>query len=425
MANELQIDAFPPPKMANRMEEVGIAKAGLRADTMFSLAILAGAFIGLGAVFSTVVTTGLAAAGVGYGLVRLLGGLTFSLGLIAVVVAGSELFTGNNLIVMAFASGRVTLTQLLRNWVIVYAGNFAGSILTAAIIFATRQYTFSGGALGANALAIANSKVSLDFIQAIALGIMCNALVCLAVWLCSSARSTTDKILSIIFPITAFVAAGFEHSIANMYFIPIGLLIKGFAGPEFWASIGKTAADFGGLTWGAFFFRNLLPVTIGNIVGGAGFVGLVYWFIYLRPQKVVEIPKLPSVEAGQPAAANVLVVDDDPDYVLAARYALADQGYSVTSACNAAEALAAMQVRKPDLILLDVMMDTPLEGVSLAKQLAQDQSLSKIPVIMISSIDSSQYAHLLPDDLNIPIDAWISKPLDPDHLLKTVKRFLA
>jgi DNA-binding response OmpR family regulator len=139
---------------------------------------------------------------------------------------------------------------------------------------------------------------------------------------------------------------------------------------------------------------------------------------------VVEIPQAAGVEAERPAAVNVLVVDDDPDYVLAARYTLTNQGYAVTSACNAAEALAAMQVRKPDLILLDVMMDTPLEGVSLAKQLAQDQSLSKIPVIMISSIDSSQYAHLLPDDLNIPIDAWIGKPLDPDHLLKTVKRFL-
>jgi formate transporter len=425
MANELQIDAFPPPKMANRMEEVGIAKVGLRADTMFSLAILAGAFIGMGAVFSTVVTTGLATAGVGYGVVRLLGGLAFSLGLIAVVVAGSELFTGNNLIVMAFASRRVTLAQLLRNWGIVYTGNFVGSILTAAILFATRQYTFAGGALGANALAIANTKVSLDFVQAIALGIMCNALVCLAVWLCSSARSTTDKILSIVFPISAFVAAGFEHSIANMYFIPIGLFIKDFAPPEFWASIGKTATDFANLTWGAFFLKNLLPVTIGNIIGGAGFVGLVYWFIYLRPQKVVENHQPVSAPASQPAPLNVLVVDDDPDFVLATRYVLADQGYKVTTACNAAEALQAMQVHKPDLVLLDVMMDTPLEGASLARKLAQDAGLAKIPVIMISSIDSSEHARRLPDDSQIPIDAWISKPLDPDHLLRTVQRFLS
>jgi len=333
------------------------------------------------------------------------------------VVAGSELFTGNNLIIMAFASGRVTLAKLLRNWGIVYTGNFVGSILTAIIMFTTKQYTFSSGALGANALAIANTKCSLDFVQAISLGIMCNALVCLAVWLCSSARSTTDKILAIIFPITAFVAAGFEHSVANMYFIPIGLFIKGFAGPEFWESIGKTAADFSNLTWEAFFIRNLLPVTIGNIIGGAGFVGLVYWFIYLRPQKVVEVPKK--------AALNVLVVDDDPDYVLATKYVLTNQGYEVSSASSGEEALRAIQARKPDLVLLDVMMATPLEGVNLAKKMAQDANLAKIPIIMISSIDSTEYAKLLPDELHIPIDAWISKPIDPDYLLKTVKRFLS
>jgi formate transporter len=307
MSSEVQFDAFPPPKMASRMEEVGVGKSELRAETMFALAVLAGAFIGSGAIFATIVTTGLAAAGMGFGLVKLLGGLVFCLGLIAVVVAGAELFTGNNLIIMAFADGRVTLVQLLRNWAIVYIGNFVGSILTAAIMLLSKQFTFASGAVGANALGIANAKCGLDFFQALALGIMCNALVCLAVWLCTSARSTTDKILAIIFPITAFVAAGFEHSVANMYFIPMGLFIKDFASPDFWTAIGKTAADFGNLTWGAFFLKNLLPVTVGNIIGGAGFVGLVYWFIYLRPQKVVHIP--------EEKAPNVLVVDDDPDFV--------------------------------------------------------------------------------------------------------------
>jgi formate transporter FocA len=287
MSNEIQIDAFPPAKMASRMEEVGVTKSNLRTDTMFALAILAGAFIACGAIFATVASTGLAAVDVGYGIIRVIAGLVFCLGLIAVVVAGAELFTGNNLIIMAFASGRITGGQLMRNWVIVYLGNFVGSVATALIMFATRQYMFSNGALGANAIGIANTKCSLDFIQAIALGIMCNALVCLAVWLCSSARSTTDKILAIIFPITAFVAAGFEHSVANMYFIPIGLFIKSYAVPEFWEAIGKTAADYSNLTWSAFLINNLLPVTIGNIIGGVGFVGLVYWFIYLRPQKVV------------------------------------------------------------------------------------------------------------------------------------------
>ncbi len=417
MANEIQIDAFPPAKMASRMEDVGVTKAGLRADTMFVLAMLAGGFIACGAIFATLATTGLAAAGMGFGLVKLLGGLVFCLGLIAVVVAGAELFTGNNLIVMAFASGRISLGQLLRNWVIVYTGNFAGSILTALVMLATRQYTFSGGSLGANALAIANAKCSLGFVQAIALGIMCNALVCLAVWMCFSARSTTDKILAILFPITAFVAAGFEHSVANMYFIPMGLLIKSTAGADFWLAAGKTAADYANLTWGAFLIKNLLPVTIGNIIGGVGFVGLVYWFTYLRPQKVVEVPKA--------AALKVLIVDDDPDFVLASRMALENQGYQVTSADSAEAGLKILRDTPMDLVMLDVMMETPLAGVGMAKTMSGDVALKQIPIIMISSINSSQYASQLPDDVHIPIDAWITKPLDIDHLLRTVKRFVA
>jgi formate transporter len=416
MSNELQIDAFPPAKMASRMEEVGVTKANLDFWTMFALAILAGAFIGTGGIFLTTVTTGLSAAGVPYGFVRLAGGLVFCLGLIAVVVAGAELFTGNNLIVMAYASGRVTTAQLLRNWAIVYAGNFVGSILTALVMFSTGQYTFASGAIGLNALSIANAKCSLGFVQAIALGIMCNALVCLAVWLCASARSTTDKILAIIFPITAFVAAGFEHSIANMYLIPIGLFIKSWAPAAFWEAIGKTPADFARLTWGAFFLRNLLPVTIGNIIGGAGFVGLAYWFIYLRPKKKVEVK--PGV------ALKILVVDDDPDFVDLSRRILAKAGYQVSAARDGQQALQMMRTERPDLVMLDVMMATPLEGMAVAREMATDPSLRAIPVVMVSSIDSSQYAGMLPDDLHIPIDAWISKPIDPDHLLHTVRRFL-
>ena len=213
---------------------------------------------------------------------RILAGLTFSLGLILVVVAGAELFTGNNLIVMAWASHKVSTMQLIRNWVIVYLGNFVGSILTAYMMFLSRQFEMSKGAVGLNALNIANAKTGLDFVPALVLGIFCNALVCLAVWLCMSARSTTDRVLAIVPPIAAFVAAGFEHSIANMYFIPIGLFIKSGASDIFWTNIGKIAADFSNLTWGNFFLANLLPVTIGNIIGGAVMVGLVYWSIYLR-----------------------------------------------------------------------------------------------------------------------------------------------
>jgi formate transporter len=415
MSSEIQIDAFPPAKMASRMEAVGVSKAELPALTMFALAMLAGAFIGTGALFATTVSTGLAAAGVGYGITRLLSGLVFSLGLIAVVVAGSELFTGNNLIIMAFASGKVGISAVLRNWIIVYTGNFVGSILTAAVMFVTKQYTFSAGTVGLNALGIANGKCSLDFIQAVALGIMCNALVCLAVWLCTSARSTTDKILAIIFPITAFVAAGFEHSVANMYFIPIGLFIKSFAGPEFWEAIGKTAADFANLTWGAFLVRNLLPVTIGNLIGGAGFVGLLYWFIYLRPDKRA------VVKPG--AAPRILLVDDDPDFVEITTRILSKEGYDVKSVGTGAEGLRAMRAQPPDLVLLDVMMTEPLEGIAVSRQMASDPDLKGIPVVMVSGIDSSEYAGLLPDDVHIPIDAWLGKPVKPDDLLKAIRRF--
>jgi formate transporter FocA len=276
------LDALLPADMAKKAENIGVTKANLGPFRMFALAVLAGAFIAMGAVFSTTVTTG--AAGVlAYGVTRILGGLAFCLGLILVVVAGAELFTGNNLIVMAWAGRKVSTVKLLRNWVIVYLGNFVGSVVTAYGMFLSGQYMFGNGAVGLNALNIANAKVAHDFFPALVLGVFCNALVCLAVWLCMGARSTMDKIMAIIFPISAFVAAGFEHSIANMYFIPVALFIKNGAPEEFWTAIGQTPADFSAITWGNFFIANLLPVTIGNIIGGALMVGLVYWFIYLRP----------------------------------------------------------------------------------------------------------------------------------------------
>ncbi len=276
------LDALLPADMAKKAENVGVTKANLGPYRMFALAVLAGAFIAMGAIFMTTITTG-AAGELTYGITRVLGGLAFCLGLILVVVGGAELFTGNNLIVMAWAGGKVSTGKLLRNWIIVYLGNFTGAILTAYGMFLSGQFAFSGGAVGLNALTIANAKTGLDFIPALVLGAFCNALVCLAVWLCMGARSTVDKIAAIIFPITAFVAAGFEHSVANMYFIPVALFIKGGAPDSFWAAIGRAPADFGSITWGNFFVVNLLPVTIGNIIGGALMVGLAYWFIYLRP----------------------------------------------------------------------------------------------------------------------------------------------
>jgi formate transporter len=244
--------------------------------------VLAGAFIALGAIFATTVAAG--GAELPYGVVRLLAGLAFTLGLILVVVAGAELFTGNNLIVMAWASRRVATVALLGNWAVVWIGNFVGAFATALIVYVSEQYTFGGGAVGQTALGIAATKTSLGFVQAVALGILCNALVCLAVWLTYGAHTTTDKILAIIPPIAAFVAAGFEHSVANMYFISIGLLVK--SDDDFVAGLDpETAPDLSGLTWGSFFLDNLLPVTIGNVIGGALMVGAVYWLVYLRPKR--------------------------------------------------------------------------------------------------------------------------------------------
>lgn len=282
MEQPFSVDALLPAEIAEKAENAGVSKVNLGVYRMMALAVLAGSFIGFGAIFATTVTTG-ASGEMTYGVTKFLGGFAFCLGLILVVLAGAELFTGNNLIVMAWMDRKVTTRQVLRSWGVVYVGNFMGAVITAVGMFLTQQYTFSGGAVGLNALNIANSKVQYGFLQAVMLGVFCNALVCLAVWLCMGARTATDKILAIIFPITAFVAAGFEHSVANMYFIPMGLFIKAGANAQFWASIGKTPADYAQLTWGNFFLANLLPVTIGNIIGGALMVGLGYWFIYLRP----------------------------------------------------------------------------------------------------------------------------------------------
>jgi formate transporter len=301
MTTEVRIDALLPAEMARRAEYLGVRKAEMPFLPMFTLAILAGAFIALGAIFATTVSAGSMTvkaadsatqfspltASLPYGVVRLLAGMVFCLGLILVIVGGAELFTGNNLIVMAWAGGKVSTVALLRNWVIVYLGNFVGSVATAGMMFLTKQYTFNNGAIGITALSTANTKVHLGFIQAIALGVLCNALVCLAVWMTYSARSAIDKIAAIVFPIAAFVAAGFEHSIANMYFIPIGLFIKSFA-PEFLSDkvvatvLANTGYDLAGLTWGTFLLNNLLPVTIGNIIGGAILVAAVYWSVFLR-----------------------------------------------------------------------------------------------------------------------------------------------
>jgi formate transporter len=269
------VDALLPPAMARRAEELGAVKASMDAGRLFTLAVLAGAFIALGAVFATVA---LAGGGAPWGATRVLAGVVFSVGLILVVVGGAELFTGNNLIVMAWASGRVRTPAVLRTWVIVYAGNFLGALGVALLACAARLHEGGDGAVGTAALGIATGKLRLGFVQAIALGVLCNVLVCLAVWLSYSARSTADRVLAVVPPIAAFVAAGFEHSVANMYFVPFALVLYRFD-PAFVTAHG---VDLDTLTWTAFLVRNLLPVTVGNVLGGGVLVGLVYWFVYLR-----------------------------------------------------------------------------------------------------------------------------------------------
>jgi formate/nitrite transporter len=217
------IDAYSPAEMARRVLDTGVSKGNLSAAETVALAVLAGAFIAVGAAFATLAMT---ETGMGYGPTRVLGGITFSLGLILVVVAGAELFTGNNLVAMAWASRAISTRLLVRNWTLVYFGNLVGALATATLVFWTGVWAGSGNATGLTALRIAVGKTQLSFGEAFARGVLCNALVCLAVWLCQSGRSTTDKILAIIWPITAFVALGFEHSIANMYFIPFGLLLR-------------------------------------------------------------------------------------------------------------------------------------------------------------------------------------------------------
>jgi formate/nitrite transporter len=275
------LDPLLPPAMARRAEEVGAAKAAMDTPRLLALAVLAGAFIALGGVFATTALAG--TGGTPWGPVRVLAGVTFSLGLILVVAGGAELFTGNALLVMAWASGRVTTRAVLRNWLIVYAGNLLGAVATALLVVLAGTHRAGGGAFGVAALGIAHAKLGLGFREAVALGILCNALVCLAVWLSFGARSAGDRILAVVPPISAFVAAGFEHSVANMYFVPLALFVDALD-PDFAAdaALAPAAREIG---WAAFIVRNLLPVTLGNLIGGTVLVGAVYWFVYLRPRK--------------------------------------------------------------------------------------------------------------------------------------------
>lgn len=276
------VEAYTPSEIARLVETRGVSKARGALLPTFALGVLAGAFIALGAVLSTVVGTGSA---VGLGPTRWLAGLAFSVGLILVVVAGAELFTGNNLVVMSLVDGHITMVQLLRNWAVVFAGNFVGAVSVVVMVWIGDGWSLGGGEVGVSALSIAATKTSLPFEVVFVRGILCNVLVCLAVWLAMAGKSVVDKVFAIIFPIAAFVAAGFEHSVANMYFIPQGLLLRDEQGLEERAlDAGLTPDQLASLDVGGF-VSNLTAATLGNIIGGGLLVGLVYWFVYLRPAK--------------------------------------------------------------------------------------------------------------------------------------------
>ena len=278
-------DCYSPKEIAERVENVGVTKANLPLLSMAALGVLAGGFIGLGGMFFTLVVSD---ASLSFAATRVLGGVAFSLGLILVVVAGAELFTGNNLLVMAWVSGRVSTARFAENLIIVYLANLVGAAGLAVLVALSNHWKMGDSAIAKAAVNLAAAKCSLPFGEAFFKGVLCNVLVCLAVWLAMAGRNVSDKILAVVFPIAAFVAAGFEHSVANMYFIPLGIFLREHVTPS-------TVLSLDSLDWLGF-ARNLIPVTLGNLVGGAGMVGFVYWVIYRRGSKAqpspgVEAPK--------------------------------------------------------------------------------------------------------------------------------------
>lgn len=276
MLEPSSFDPYAPDQVAKRLKTIGVAKATMPALQIVTLAVLAGAFISFGAMYYTVVMT---AAGDAYGPTRFLGGIAFSLGFILVIIAGAELFTGNTLIVMAWAGKHVSSADLLRNWGLVYVANAIGAF--ASVGFMHYSGALDGGhhAVGAMAIKTAVAKVDHGYVEAFMRGLLCNALVCLASWMTYAARSVTDKILAVFFPISGFVAMGFEHCVANMYLIPMGIIAARDPANVAAGSFGAANLDL--LSFSGF-LNNIVPVTLGNIVGGAGFVALVYYFIYLR-----------------------------------------------------------------------------------------------------------------------------------------------
>ena len=277
-----------PSEIAEYTIEAGVNKTKMTALNMFVLGILAGAFIAFAAEGSNMAAYNLFSNAGTYGLGKVLAGAVFGTGLMLVLVAGGELFTGNTMIIAGVLDKKVTIKAMLKNWIFVYLGNFVGAILIAYMMNKSGLYNSSAGLLGGMTIKIASYKVGLTFMQAFYLGIMCNWLVCLAVWMCYGAKDMTGKLLAIFFPIWLFITSGFEHSVANMYYIPAGIMAKG---TKAWAdsaiTLGVTPEKLINLNWGSFVTNNLIPVTLGNIVGGGIFVGAVYWFVYVKKKNKI------------------------------------------------------------------------------------------------------------------------------------------
>jgi len=263
------LQAYSPAEVKEAVEKVGVKKANLPFLSSFMLAIVAGGGIGFGALYYTIVASDPTFS---FATARVVGGLVFTLGLSLVLIGGAELFTGNNLIVMAWASGKVSTRTMLRNWTIVYFGNFIGALGLVVLVYFSHHLDMNDGRVGLSVLNTAAGKIRPDMATLFVKGILCNVLVCAAVWLAYAGRSVTDKMVAVVLPISAFIAAGFEHCVANMYFLPLAWLL---------VQTGHAPAGFDtSLITVPGIIHNLVPVTLGNIVGGAGFVGATYWAIY-------------------------------------------------------------------------------------------------------------------------------------------------
>lgn len=268
-----------PADMAARAKAYGYQKVVKSPSMSFMLAIASGMFIALAFVFDITVTQGSKPSG----LISLVGGLVFSMGLILVVICGTELFTSTVLSLLSRASGEVTTGSMMRCWIRVYCGNIVGSLFIVLLMMGAMIYMNGGGEWGAKALAVADHKLQHSWLQAFTLGILCNMMVCLAIWLNFSTDNPLAKAVLMVLPVTMFVASGFEHCVANMFMVPMGIAIHDFAGSGFWNAIGTDPSKYADLTTVNFIVKNLIPVTLGNIVGGAVVIGMGFWVIF-RPK---------------------------------------------------------------------------------------------------------------------------------------------